>query len=81
MKRSKRPSESRAFNRGYQSGVQGRAQETCPHAKIETRANWLAGWREGREDRVAGYTGVAGIHRAQVWATAATASATSSGPR
>jgi ribosome modulation factor len=66
MKRSKRPTDSRAFNRGYQSGVSGRAQDMCPHTKIEMRANWLAGWRSGREDRVSGLTGVAGLQRAQV---------------
>jgi ribosome modulation factor len=66
MKRSKRDTDSRAFNRGYQSGVAGRAQESCPHEKIDARANWLAGWREGRDDRLSGYTGVAGLQRAQV---------------
>lgn len=65
MKRSKRSMISRAFNRGYQSGLCGRSQETCPHEKTETRANWLAGWRSGRNDRVAGLTGVAGIDRSQ----------------
>jgi ribosome modulation factor len=66
MKRSKRPADTRAFNRGYQSGVSGRAQDTCPHVKIEARANWLAGWRSGREDRVAGYTGIAGLQHARI---------------
>lgn len=66
MKRSKRPSDARAFSRGYRSGVSGKAQETCPHVKIDARANWLAGWRSGREDRVSGYTGIAGLQRAQV---------------
>ena len=66
MKRSKRPTDSRAFNRGYQSGVTGRALESCPHEKLETRASWLAGWRSGRDDLLAGYTGVAGLQRAQL---------------
>ena len=66
MKRSKRPTESRAFNRGYQSGVSGRAQEACPHEKLDMRASWLAGWRTGRDDRLAGYTGVAGLQRSQL---------------
>jgi ribosome modulation factor len=66
MKRTKRPAESRAFNRGYQCGVSGKAQESCPHIKIDMRANWLAGWRTGRDDRMAGYTGVAGLQRAQI---------------
>jgi ribosome modulation factor len=66
MKRSKRPTESRAFNRGYQNGVAGKTQDACPHVKVDMRANWLAGWRSGREDYMSGYTGVAGLQRAHV---------------
>jgi ribosome modulation factor len=65
MKRTKRSMVTRAFNRGYNSGLCGRSQVACPHEKTETRANWLAGWRSGHADRVEGLTGVAGLERAQ----------------
>jgi ribosome modulation factor len=64
MKRSKRSMVTRAFKRGYSSGLAGRSQVACPHEKSETRANWLAGWRTGRTDRMAGLTGVAGLEHA-----------------
>ena len=66
MKRTKRSVDSRAFNRGYQSGISGRTQDSCPHVRIDARANWLAGWRTGHDDRVSGYTGVAGLQRLPV---------------
>lgn len=62
MKRSRRSTDSRLFNRGYQSGATGRSQDACPHEKPEHRANWMAGWRAGRGDRLSGFTGVAGLH-------------------
>ncbi len=61
MKRSRRSMESKLFNRGYQLGAGGRSQDICPHAKPEHRANWMAGWRAGRGDRLSGFTGVAGL--------------------
>jgi ribosome modulation factor len=61
MKRSRRSPDTRLFNRGYQSGASGRSQDICPHEKPEHRANWMAGWRAGRGDRLSGMTGVAGL--------------------
>lgn len=66
MKRAKRRTPDRVFNRGYLSGVAGRSQESCPHEQPEPRANWLAGWRAGRTDRVCGLTGVAGLQQVPI---------------
>lgn len=66
MKRIRRSPESRLFNRGYQWGASGRSQDACPHEKPEHRANWMAGWRAGRSDRLSGLTGVAGLQLAPV---------------
>ena len=63
MRRQKRDMNDRAFQRGYQAGLVGRSMDTCPHAGESARQNWLSGWREGRSDNRAGYTGVSGVHR------------------
>ena len=63
MKKMKRDLSTRAFNRGYQIGNQGKSRDLCPHDNGDMRQHWLSGWREGRSDQWDGYTGVAGIHR------------------
>jgi ribosome modulation factor len=57
---------SRAYNRGFQTGQGGRSKDLCPHQQIDLRAQWLAGWREGRGAFLEGYTGVAGLDRIAV---------------
>jgi ribosome modulation factor len=63
MRRQKRDVQERAFNKGYQAGVSGRAKDLCPHENGAIRQQWLTGWREGRTDQWDGYTGVSGIHK------------------
>lgn len=63
MKTQKRDLSSRAFNRGYQAGITGKSRDNCPHSQTQTRTQWLAGWREGREAQWDAHTGIAGIHR------------------
>ncbi|MCX2981686.1 ribosome modulation factor [Halieaceae bacterium IMCC14734] len=66
MRRQKRDMSDRAFQRGYQAGVSGRSNETCPHSNDDQRLCWLSGWREGRSDQWDGLTGVSGVHKAVV---------------
>ena len=66
MRRQKRDSSERAFQKGYQAGVNGRNRDACPHVNGETRQQWMTGWREGRSDQWDGYTGVSGLHRHEV---------------
>ena len=63
MKRQKRDKSSRAFTRSYQAGISGRSKDSCPFTETIARQVWLGGWREGRTDQWAGYTGVSGIHK------------------
>ncbi|MDX9687566.1 MULTISPECIES: ribosome modulation factor [Halopseudomonas] len=63
MRRLKRDPMERAFLRGYQNGVQGKSQDSCPFNGGPNRQNWINGWREGRADHWAGYTGISGVHR------------------
>ncbi len=63
MRRQKRDMSTRAFDRGYQAGMTGRSSESCPHSNEEQRISWISGWREGRDDHLAGLTGVSGVHR------------------
>lgn len=51
MKRQKRDKLSRAFNKGYQAGLDGRAQENCPFNDLSAKSEWLGGWREAKTDR------------------------------
>jgi ribosome modulation factor len=67
MKRSKRSMVTRAFKRGYSSGLAGRSQVACPHEKSPHRCG-----RPG-----ARYA----LSRDSPAAIAAAASATSAGPR
>ena len=43
MRRSKRDMLKRAFERGYQIGLSGRARETCPHGTGPHKLSWLQG--------------------------------------
>lgn len=63
MKRQKRDSNQRIFNKGYQAGISGKSKSLCPTTTSEAQQNWLNGWREGREDNWNGLTGVSGIHK------------------
>ncbi|GAB5382312.1 MAG: ribosome modulation factor [Aliiglaciecola sp.] len=54
MKRQKRDKLSRAHSKGYQAGISGRSKENCPFQTIESRSQWLGGWREAIEDRSLG---------------------------
>jgi len=61
MKRQKRDRVSRAFDKGYQAGLNHRSRDLCPFDELQTRASWLNGWREGYTHHVNGMTGVASI--------------------
>ncbi|WP_087017683.1 ribosome modulation factor [Thaumasiovibrio subtropicus] len=50
MKRQKRDRLERAQKSGYQAGINGRSQESCPYQTLDTRTQWLGGWRDARED-------------------------------
>ena len=56
MKRQKRDTSHRAYLKGYQAGILGRNQTSCPHQEKSTPADeWLRGWREGRHDHWDGF--------------------------
>jgi ribosome modulation factor len=63
MKRSKRDMSQRAYERGYQMGINGRSSDVCPHAAGEQRSSWLIGWHEGRTDQWDGYTLATACHK------------------
>lgn len=63
MRRQKRDLCERAYKRGYQAGIQGRSKSQCPTDAINTRQEWMNGWRDGRNDNWDGYTGVSGVHK------------------
>jgi len=63
MKRQKRDTLQRTFNKGYFAGVNGKSKSSCPNANEAQKQTWLNGWREGREDNWDGMTGVSGIHK------------------
>jgi ribosome modulation factor len=54
MKRQKRDRLERAHAQGYRAGVTGRSKEICPYQGLDTRSQWLGGWREAIEDRNVG---------------------------
>lgn len=58
MKKHKRDIHRRAYLKGYQAGISGRSRDDCPVAE---RADWQAGWRDGRNDFWDGKIGVSGI--------------------
>ncbi|MDH5738423.1 MAG: ribosome modulation factor [Gammaproteobacteria bacterium] len=59
--RRKRDKTSRAYAKGYQTGIHGKSRELCPFAQEESRQAWINGWRCGREDLWMGLTGTAGV--------------------
>jgi ribosome modulation factor len=63
MKKQKRDLHERAYQRGYHAGLHGRHQDLCPHQGDDMRGQWLAGWREGREDNWTGLNTATGIQK------------------
>lgn len=63
MKRQKRNLQTRAYQRGYIAGLDGRHQDMCPHVENNMRSQWLAGWREGRVDNWDGLNRVTAMHK------------------
>lgn len=57
MKRQKRDKLSRAHSKGYQAGITGRSKDLCPFQTVESRSQWLGGWRAAIEDRSLGLSG------------------------
>lgn len=56
MRRQKRDSLHRAYVKGYQAGCNGRNRSHCPHSQgTILAAEWLNGWKEGREDNWRGF--------------------------
>lgn len=51
MKRQKRDRLDRAHSQGYKAGVTGRSKEMCPYKTLDSRSQWLGGWRAGVGDR------------------------------
>lgn len=66
MKRQKRSRHDRAFARGYQAGLHGKSIDLCPFDAIDTRHNWMSGWREGRDHFHQGMLGVASVQNMRI---------------
>ncbi len=64
MKKQKRDLQHRAYIRGYRAGMAGRSKGLSDQFSGQARPDWLAGWREGREDMWSGFTSVEGTHKA-----------------
>jgi ribosome modulation factor len=64
MKKLKRDLHHRAYIRGYRAGMAGRSKGLSEGCSENARPDWLAGWREGREDKWNGLTSVEGTHKA-----------------
>ncbi|MBE8168049.1 MAG: ribosome modulation factor [Shewanella sp.] len=54
MKRQKRDRLERAYSKGFHAGMGGRSKEMCPYLNMNSRSQWLGGWREGVDDRFNG---------------------------
>jgi ribosome modulation factor len=54
MKRQKRDRLERAHAQGYRAAVTGRSKEICPYQNLDTRSQWLGGYREAMEDKGTG---------------------------
>ncbi|GLS84608.1 ribosome modulation factor [Paraferrimonas haliotis] len=54
MKRQKRDRLERAYSKGFQAGASGRSKDFCPYSELDIKSQWLGGWREGTEGRLAG---------------------------
>ena len=63
MKRQKRDMLARAFEKGYQMGFKGRSRDMRPKQDGAAHQEWMNGWREGREDKWSGFTGVSGLQK------------------
>ena len=63
MKTFKRDGQERAFNNGYKAAFFGKSYTLCPHEQENLRFQWMAGWREGRQDVASGKASFAGIHK------------------
>lgn len=63
MRKLKRDLHERAYQRGYHAGLDGRHQDLCPHQEDDMRAQWMAGWREGRDDNWSGLNIATGIQK------------------
>lgn len=63
MKTQKRDTTIRAYKKGYQAGIHGKAKDACPLQQEPERQQWLMGWREGRQDNWDGLTGVSGVSK------------------
>lgn len=64
MKKQKRDLHHRAYIRGYRAGMTGRSKGLSNQCIEHSRPDWLAGWREGREDMWNGFTAVEGTQKA-----------------
>ncbi|MBU2918811.1 ribosome modulation factor [Psychrosphaera sp. F3M07] len=51
MKRQKRDRLDRAHSQGYKAGITGRSREACPYQQMESKSQWLGGWREAIGDK------------------------------
>ncbi|WP_067654671.1 ribosome modulation factor [Ferrimonas marina] len=54
MKRQKRDKLERAFSRGFQAGLSGKSKENCPYQTVDSKMQWLGGWREAIDGRTTG---------------------------
>ena len=63
MKTQKRETTTRAYKKGYQTGLSGKSKDTCPVHHEPERQYWLTGWREGRQDKWDGLTGVSSVSK------------------
>jgi len=63
MKTQKRNLQNRAHVRGYRAGMAGRSKGLSNQCQEQSRPEWLAGWREGREDMWAGLNSVTGTFK------------------
>ena len=61
MKKHKRDKSARAYKKGYQAGLFGKAKDSCPMNAEPERQEWLSGWSEGRRDNWDGLTGVSSV--------------------
>lgn len=63
MKKQKRNLQNRAYIRGYRAGMAGKSKALSSQCQLRSRPEWLAGWREGREDMWDGLNPVAGTFK------------------
>jgi len=57
MRKHKKDLSHRAFNRGYQVAIQGRAESLCPYQQgSPLNIAWRSGWQLGHEDYSSGFS-------------------------